>query len=188
MHVGTSSGSAIGATPHTPGVAVWMRFGREAGSEDAEERALQWKLQRNCSLAPRQLLAVYLSLAAVSIGIAGFFWWQGALLVLPFASAELMVLGIAMLAYARHATDGESIRLAGGRLTVEQRSGPRSLTLEFAPEWVRVEPEHGDGSLVELSGQGRRVVVGRFVRPELRAQLAAELRWALRRHEAAWVR
>jgi len=46
---------------------------------------------------------------------------------------------------------------------------------------VRVEPELGDRSLIELSGQGRRIAVGRFVRPELRRQLADELRWALRR-------
>jgi uncharacterized membrane protein len=144
---------------------------------------LVWQLQRNCSLAPRQLFAVYLSLCVVSFAIAGMFWWQGATLVLPFASMELLVLGVAMLAYARHATDGESIRLADGRLTVEQRVGRRAQKVEFAPAWVRIEPEFGDRSLVELSGQGRRVVVGRHVRPELRKQLADELRWAVRRRE-----
>jgi uncharacterized membrane protein len=51
-----------------------------------------------------------------------------------------------------------------------------------------VEPEHGDGSLIELSGQGQRIVVGRFVRPELRRQLADELRWALRRGRWGTVR
>jgi uncharacterized membrane protein len=45
---------------------------------------------------------------------------------------------------------------------------------------VRVEPQSDDGALVELSGQGHRVAVGRFVRPELRRQLAEELRMALR--------
>lgn len=181
MHASTSSGTA-------PATASWLRFGREselAGGRTGGERMVVWQLRRNCSLAPRQLLAVYLSLCAVSLVIAGMFWWHGARLVLPFASAELLVLGVALLCYARHATDGESIRLAGGRLTVEQQVGSRAQRVEFAPAWVRIEPEFGDRSLVELSGQGRRVVVGRHVRPELRRQLADELRWAVRREDAA---
>jgi uncharacterized membrane protein len=35
-------------------------------------------------------------------------------------------------------------------------------------------------SLVELSGQGRQVRVGRYLRPELRTPLAREIRCALR--------
>jgi len=136
-------------------------------------------------MAPRQLFAIYGSLCLVSLGIAGLFWTQGATLVLPLASLELLAVGVALLVYARHATDGEAIELSDGRLTVEQHCGARTLRVDFQPAWVRVEPEHGDRSLVELSGQGRRVVVGRFVRPELRRQLADELRWALRRRTVA---
>lgn len=137
-------------------------------------------MQRNCSLTPRQLLAVYLSLCAVSTMISLGFWTQGALLVLPIAWFELAVVGLALLVYARHAGDRESIQLRDGRLTVEQQWGSRTLRVDFLPAWVRVEPESGDRSLVELSGQGRRVVVGRHIRPELRRQLADEIRWALR--------
>jgi uncharacterized membrane protein len=87
----------------------------------------------------------------------------------------------ALLVYSRHASDRELIRLQPGRLTVEHVFGRHVERAEFAPAWVRVEPEHGDRSLIELSGQGQRIAVGRFVRPELRRQLADELRWALRR-------
>jgi uncharacterized membrane protein len=38
----------------------------------------------------------------------------------------------------------------------------------------------GDGSLIEVSGQGLSVFVGRFVRPELRPVLAKEIRMAVR--------
>ena len=72
-------------------------------------------------------------------------------------------------------------RLQPGRLTVEHVAGRWVERVEFVPAWVRVEPKHGDGSLIELSGQGQRISIGRFVRPELRRQLADELRWALRR-------
>jgi uncharacterized membrane protein len=44
-----------------------------------------------------------------------------------------------------------------------------------------VEPMYGEGSLLELSGQGQRIRVGRYLRPELRGALARELRLALRR-------
>ena len=46
---------------------------------------------------------------------------------------------------------------------------------------MRVEPAGSDRSLIELSGQGQRIAVGRFVRPEQRRALADELRFALRR-------
>jgi uncharacterized membrane protein len=157
------------------------RFASESRHPDSGERSLQWLLKKNCSMTPRQLFGIYLALSGVSLGIASGFWHHGATLVLPFAGAEVFVLGVAMLFYARHAADGEDIRLGRHALTVVSTSGGRTEHLEFQPAWVRVEPAHGDRSLVELSGQGRSIAVGRFVRPELRRQLADELRWALRR-------
>ena len=155
-----------------------LHFGSVSGVGDG---SVQWLLKRNCSLAPGQLLAFYLSLCVISLAVAVAFWTQGAVLVMPFAGLEMLSVGAALLLYARHAADSELIRLRPGRLTVRRISGPRVEQVEFAPAWVRVEPETGDRSLIELSGQGRRISVGRFVRPELRRQLADELRWALRR-------
>lgn len=142
---------------------------------------MRWQLKRNCSLAPQQLMVVYMSLCLLSLGIAAAFWSVGALMVLPYAGAELLAVGLAMFVYARHAADSESIRLLPGRLVVEYAFGRRVERVEFTPAWVRVEPRHGDRSLIELSGQGRSISVGRFVQPELRRALAEELRWALRR-------
>lgn len=146
-----------------------------------EGRSVEWLLKRNCSLAPHHLLGVVGSICTVSLGIGVFFWLQGLPLVLPFAGLEVGAVALAFLIYARHATDREWIELQAGSLVVERAFGRRVQRVEFAPAWVRVEPEHGDRSLVELSGQGRRISVGRFVRPEARRQLAEELRWALRR-------
>jgi uncharacterized membrane protein len=123
---------------------------------------------------------MYASLSLVSLAIGTFFWFQGAKLVLPFTWIELLAVGFAFLAYARHATDGERISLAGPRLVVELESAGKLRRAEFNREWVRVEPKAGDHSLIEVYGQGRRVEVGRFVRPELRPALAREIRMALR--------
>jgi len=143
-------------------------------------------MKRNCSLAPRQLIAVYLSLCVIGLGIGGLFWIQGAPYVLPFAGAELLALGAALLFYSRHAADHESLVLLPGKFSVACTLGRRTEQVEFAtPAWVRVEPAHRDGSLIELSGEGRRIAVGRFVRPELRRALADELRAVLRRSTSA---
>ncbi len=146
---------------------------------------VHWLLKRNCSVTPAQLGWLYASLCLVSLGIGAFFWLRGAPLVMPFAGLELVAVGIAFVAYARHATDGERISLEGARLVVELESAGRLERSEFDREWVRVEPQAGDGSLIELSGQGRSVHVGRYVRPELRPALAREIRMALRGAGAA---
>lgn len=141
---------------------------------------MRWLMQRNCSLTPRQVIGVYLSLCVVSLGIAGGFWVAGAPTVLAFAGLELLLLGAALVLYARHATDCETITLAGRVLAIEHRCGQGIERSRFRVEWVRVEPASDDGSLVEVSGEGLRMRVGRYLRPEWRAQLAQELRLALR--------
>ena len=141
---------------------------------------IRWFLKRNCSVTPSQLGWLYASLCLVSLGIGAGFWLHGAPLVLPFAWVELTAVGIAFLLYARHATDGEMIELQGGRLIVELENGGHYERTEFLPHQVRVEPEVSDRSLIKVSGQGRSVKVGRYVRPELRAALAREIRMALR--------
>lgn len=143
-------------------------------------QAVRWLLKRHCSVSPAQLGWLYLSLCLLSLGIASFFWVQGATLVMPFAWAELTAVGAAFLVYARHAGDRESIWLEGGQLVVELETGGRMERAEFNRAWVRIEPQDRDGSLIEVSGQGRSVRVGRHVRPELRPALAREIRQALR--------
>ena len=141
---------------------------------------MEWSLKRNCSVTPAQLGWLYASMCVVSLGVAGFFWLQGATLVLPFAALELIAVGSAFLVYARHATDGERIRLLEGRLVVELETAGRTQRCEFAREWVRVEPRGDDGQMIEVRGGGQSVRVGRFLRPDLRPVLAREIRLALR--------
>jgi uncharacterized membrane protein len=76
--------------------------------------------------------------------------------------------------------DGETLTLRGPNLCVEQVYGGRHQRVDYHAGWVSVEPRDGEGSLLELSGQGQRVLVGRFLSPHRRPQLARELRLALR--------
>jgi uncharacterized membrane protein len=163
------------APPTLSGVGGW-RFGRESGLP------VQWlfELKRNVSITPRQLLLAYLLLCSLSLLVAAGFWWQGVRIVGLFTGLELLAVGVALLMVARHAGDREVITLAGREMRVEQHFGPAVVQTTFRAEWVRVEPVTADGSLVELSGEGRSVRIGRHVRPELRLELAQELRRALR--------
>jgi len=161
-------------------VSPVLRFATSSNPDDVTHKGVQWLLKRNCSITPAQLLGIFMSLSVVSLGIATFFWFQGAKLVMPFAWLEMMAVGAAFVVYARHAQDGEKISLQGGQLVVELDIAGRLQRAEFNREWVRVEPQGEDGSLIEVSGQGRTIQIGRHVRPELRPALAREIRYALR--------
>jgi uncharacterized membrane protein len=165
--------------PRAAGIApsAW-RFGKLVDDDGAPR--VEWLLKRNCSITPKQLFAVYLSMCAVSLAIALGFTWAGASPVLAFAGVELLLVGAALLIYARHATDQERITLAGEALSVEHQHGPQTERSEFRAAWVRVEPLSGDRSLIEVAGDGHSARIGRYLRPELRQSLAQELRAALR--------
>jgi len=160
--------------------ATHWRFA-SAGADEGGVSVVQWQLRRNCSMTPRQLGIFYVSICLVSLLIATGFALSGAPVVLAFAGIELVLVGVALLVYARHATDADTLVLSDRELRVDQSDGTTVRTARFRAEWVRVEPASADGSLVELSGEGQRVRVGRFLRPELRAAFAQELRLALRR-------
>jgi uncharacterized membrane protein len=140
---------------------------------------MHWLMRRNCSVSPRQLMAIYLSLCCLSLAVAGLFWSQGATLVLPFAAVELVAVGLALLVHARHATDRELVSLGQGRLVIEQESAGRLQRCEFARHLVRVDPFLGRDQLVEVRGGGQMVRIGRFLRADLRPVLAREIRTAL---------
>ena len=166
--------------PESTSSPLPFRLAAAPASDANGDQDVQWLLKRNCSVTPTQLMGLYASLCVVSLGIATFFWVQGATLVMPFAWAELLAVGAAFVLYARHARDGEKILLQGGQLVIELESAGRTQREAFSREWVRVEPRSGDGSLIEVSGQGRSIQVGRHLRPELRPALAREIRFAVR--------
>ncbi len=139
---------------------------------------LQWRMARSSPCVAGCVAGVIVGLVALGAGAA--FWWLGAPAVLPLAGGELLLAGTAFWFCSRHAGDAETLTLAERELKVEHRFGRAIDQAAFRAEWVRVEPVHGEGSLVEITGQGQRMRVGRYLRPELRSALARELRQALR--------
>lgn len=78
----------------------------------------EWTLRRNCSLSPRQVARAYAVLCAGSLAVAVGFLAHGVWLVLAFSLVELALVGLALLLYARHATDHERIALSESGLLV----------------------------------------------------------------------
>lgn len=179
--------ATLASSPWSLAAPAARPFGRRIVAAGAEGPAwaVQWLMKRNCSITPRQLALVFLSLCVLSSGIAGFFYWQGAPYVAAFAGAELLAVGAALLLFARHAADREQLTLVGRSLLVEQTLAGRTERADWQVDWLRVEPRAGQGSLVQLSGGGRTLHVGRFLRPELRGAFAQELRQALRHASVA---
>ncbi|CAG9175241.1 DUF2244 domain-containing protein [Cupriavidus respiraculi] len=140
-----------------------------------------WLMKRNCSLSPRQVGWFYLSIFSFSTAIGLFFAWRGTWLVLPFTALELTGLGIALLMYARHATDYERVTLVDGMLVVETSSAAAVTRQKFNPRWVRVELGESSLALVSLRMGGQTVQVGCFLDPYRRRKFAQELASALRR-------
>ena len=136
-----------------------------------------WRLKRRSSISPTQLGWLYLSLCLACLGMAGFLASQNATVVMTFA---LLAVGTAFVVYSRHASDAEKIVLQGGQLVIELETAGRTQRAAFNRNRVRVEPGTEDSSLIQVSGQGQLVQVGRHMRPELRPLLAREIRFALR--------
>ena len=141
----------------------------------------EWLLKRNCSLTPRQTMAAFAVLCALSFGIAlAFLLLHGTWIVFAFAIVEMTAVAVAFLHYARHATDREHIALADGCLLVEQFSADVVRQTRLDACWTRIsQSRHGHG-MIALEARGIKVEVGRFATEEKRRQIAQELRRGLR--------
>lgn len=143
----------------------------------------EWLLKRNCALSPRQfaLASGGLSLCLVLVAIP--FAVLGAWYVLLFAALEVAGVTAAFLHYARHATDREHILLAGGWLVVEHMQAGRVQEVRLNPHWTRVISPESFADFVLLQCGKERVEVGRYLPPDQRRLLAAELRRELQEEQ-----
>jgi len=155
-----------------------FRFATLAGHDASQPAGIVlWRLKRRSALSPAQLGSFYMLLCLGCLGVAALPGSQTAAAAMVFC---LVAVGAACVLYLRHDGDGERIMLQGDQLVVEQETAGRTRRAAFNRQSVRIEPKGGDGSLIEVSGQGRSVRVGRHMRRELRPLLAREIRLALR--------
>lgn len=136
------------------------------------------------SLAPRNfhLLMGMLGLVSLAAGIG--FVAVGAWPVIGFFGLDVGLVYLAFRLSYRSARQSETIRLTDGAFTVE-RVGVRGerRNWRFQPFWVRVVLEESGNSANRLlvASHGRSLVIGDFLAPATRREVAANIREALSR-------
>lgn len=148
----------------------------------------EWFLKRNCSMSPRQVGIAYGMLCLFTFTIASVFALHGMWMVLAYAALESGGLAIALLYYARHATDHEHIALSEGCLLVERIEAGACAQVRLDPYWTRVGLPTQRHRLIQIESRGVKLEVGGFVSEEMRRQVANELRTELRAasYESRW--
>jgi uncharacterized membrane protein len=136
-------------------------------------------LAPHCSLTPRGAALFFGLVCLVTFGIAAVFTLLGFWPVLPFAGAEMLLLGWALKASIDRRFERESIDISETEIVIGYTRGMPQRVV-FPRHWARVKirrpksPLHR-GQLV-IESHGRAHEVGKFLTEEERRQLAAELR------------
>jgi uncharacterized membrane protein len=134
------------------------------------------------SLSPAGFTLLMALITGLSFATGVFFMLEGAWPVTGFVGLDVLLLYIAFKASYRSARRYETLRLSEDALVVE-RVGPgeRRARWTFQPYWLRVlmddPPEHD--SQLTLTSHGRSLVVGAFLTPEERLEVANALLEAL---------
>lgn len=134
-----------------------------------------WFMRRNCSFTPKQLGLFYLAQSLFALSVASFFWFRGVRLIMPFTLLELMILAIALIIYARHTTDYESVKLHDGYLEIQTFDAGHAEQLRWNVLWVTLAPDLNTNHLVVLRYQGKEHAIGRFLTIPQRQKFLKEL-------------
>ena len=119
------------------------------------------------------------SVCLVTFGVAGAATLLGFWLVLPFAGAEMLLLGWALRSNMQRRFQRETIHITETEVVIEDTSA-NPLRIVFPRHWSRVKirrpksPLHRSQLVIESHGRSREV--GKFLTEEERLQLADELR------------
>lgn len=139
-----------------------------------------WELRRNCALTPRQLVLALCALCLPCLLIGLAFWLLGVPWVAPFAGLEALAVAAALVAYARHARDGESIAVEGDQLVWQRKHGQSVENGRADVRGLRLVQGREQGAAVELWCRGQRLEFGRYAAPTVRDRFAEEFTQALR--------
>jgi uncharacterized membrane protein len=139
-----------------------------------------WLFKKNCSFTPKQVFLFYIAQSTFSLLVAGGFLIQGIWQILPFTILELLVLAIALLIYARHALDYESITVNPNELIIETSYAGKFQSIHWNPDWVQLGRILTKNKLIELSYQGKKLEIGQFLHVSLREDFLHDLQQSLR--------
>lgn len=139
----------------------------------------QIEITPNCSLSVRGALLFFGSLCAVSFGIAGFMAWRGFWPVLPFAGAEMALLGWALKASLARRFHRETIIVTETDVRVELRDKKHYSKVVFPRHWAQVKLRRPASrflpSRLTIESHGRQCELGGFLTETERQGLALRL-------------
>ncbi len=134
------------------------------------------------SLGPRGFRILMVAVAAVGFGVGTAFFLMGAWPVLGFCGLEVLLIYGAFRLNYRSAQGHERLRLTERALEV-RHVDPDGSTRSFAlePHWlqVRIDDPPSDDSQLTLTSHGKTLIIGRFLTPAERLEVANALRAAL---------
>lgn len=144
-----------------------------------------WRIviRPNRSLTRRQLQLVFVFIAVVCLGIASVFAVFGMWPVLPFAGAEVLVVGIGFYLSASAGRETEIVSVGNDKVAVEKDSrrlrqrwvlNRAWLQIRLLPPRFRWYPTR-----LVIRSHGKEVELGGFLNEDERRQLAGQLRSAI---------
>lgn len=140
------------------------------------------------SLPPRGFHLLMLGLGVLSFVAGISFVAAGAWPVCGFFGLDVALLYVAFRLSYRSARQRETLRLADDQFTVERVDiyGARRMW-RFQPFWLRIvlEEKRDESNRLLLASHGETLVIGDFLAPPVRRDLAATLRDVLTRWRAA---
>ena len=140
------------------------------------------------SLSPRGFAILLIAVCAVAFVAGMVFFLAGAWPVVGFLGLDVLLIYVAFRVNYRHSRMHETLALTRRDLTVcrvDHRG--RVASWRFQPTWLQVliddPPDHH--SQLVLRSHGRSLVIGAFLSPAERFDLATALRHALARAKCA---
>lgn len=126
--------------------------------------------------------ALMLALGAISVAVGIGFVSIGAWPIFGFFGLDVALVYVAFRISYRSARQHETLRLSSDQFTVERVSirGERRVW-QFQPFWLRVilEERNDDSNRLLVTSHGKSLVIGDFLPPPMRRELAGTLRHAL---------
>jgi uncharacterized membrane protein len=140
--------------------------------------AHSFDLAPHCSLSTRGAKVFFASVCVPTVGIAGAATMLGYWPVLPFAGAEMALLGWALKANMARRFEREHIEIDEREIRIQYAKPPRRIV--FPRHWAQVKIRRPKSLLhrgrLVIESHGRVHEVGKFLTEEERHQLAAQLR------------
>lgn len=151
---------------------------------DAEAVYFEAVLHPHRSLGPRGFTILMAALGALSFVAGILFVTAGAWPVFGFFGLDVLLVYVAFRASYRSGRLSETVRLTDSALEVREIDPRgRERSWRFQSYWLQVDmadpPEHD--SQLTLRSHGRGLIIGSFLSPEERVDLAKALRDALAR-------